>query len=159
MNSVKVPPVSSNGVGPGHDDLGDTLRAFFRSEMPQPWPKLKLPTPERVVAPFPPSNGSTKVWPRRWMFSSRTALAAALGVLVIGFLLLSDTLKPKGSDLLDKPGGEPSAKKAFQDPGETDRVQPIRDPEDPDVILDESLIQPVNGPTEMKFKITPKKRG
>jgi hypothetical protein len=157
MNSVKVPPVNANGVGHGHDDLGDALRAFFRSEMPQPWPKLKLPTQERVVAPFPSPNGSKKVWPRRWLFNSRTALAAALGVLVVGFLVVSDTLKPKDPGL-DATGG--SARPVHTKPGSDPRdVRPAPDPEDPDVILDESLIQDGNGPTSMKFKITPKKRG
>ena len=159
MNSVKFPPVSSNGVGHGHDDLGDVLRAFFRSEMPQPWPKLKLSTQERVIVPFPPPTASKKSWPRRWLFNSRTALAAALGVLIVGQLLLSDTLKPKASDILDT-DSKPTAKKLVTPPGEADRhLQPAVDPEDPDVILDESLVQPGNDPTSMKFRITPKKRG
>jgi hypothetical protein len=146
MNSVKVPPVNANGVGHGHDDLGDTLRAFFRSEMPQPWPKLKLPTQERVIAPFPSPNGSTKFWPRRWLFNSRTALAAALGVLVVGFVLLSDTLKPRIGDL---------------DPDHGTATNPITPPNDgdSDVILKESLKQDGNGPTQMEIKITPRKRG
>jgi hypothetical protein len=160
MNSVKVPPVSSNGVGHGHDDLGDALRAFFRSEMPQPWPKLKLPTQERVIAPFPPPTASKKSWPRRWLFNSRTALAAALGVLIVGQLLLSNTLNPKAIDPLDDKRVDPSAVRPVKDPGKgiLDK-RPAPDPEDPDVILDESLIQDGNGPTSMKIKITPKKRG
>jgi len=158
MNSVKVPPVSSNGVGHGHDDLGNALRAFFRSEMPQPWPKMKLPTQERVIAPFPPPTASKKSWPRRWLFNSRTALAAALGVLIVGHLLLSDTLKPKALDPLD--GGPPTtADPRLTRPTDADRVKQVPAPEDPDVILDESLIQNGNHPTEMKFKVTPKKRG
>jgi hypothetical protein len=157
MNSVKVPPVSSNGVGHGHDDLGDVLRAFFRSEMPQPWPKLKLPTQERVIAPFPPPTASKKSWPRRWLFNSRTALAAALGVLIVGQLLLSDTLKPKVPDIDPSVG---SAKNPTVTPGHGDGdLRPAPDPEDPDVNIEESLIQPGNDPTLMKFRMTPKKRG
>jgi hypothetical protein len=159
MNSVKIPPVSSNGVGHGHDDLGDVLRAFFRSEMPQPWPKLKLPTQERVIAPFPPPTASKKSWPRRWLFNSRTALAAALGVLIVGQLLLSDTLKPKATDPLDG-RVDPTAHDPVKKPGKDVLDQrPAADPEDPDVILDESLIQNGNDPTSMKCRITPKKRG
>jgi hypothetical protein len=160
MNSVKFPPVSSNGVGHGHDDLGDVLRAFFRSEMPQPWPKLKLSTQERVIAPFPPPTASKTSWPRRWLFNSRTALAAALGVLIVGHLLVSDTLKPKAPDIdpdhgtATNPVPIPGTR-----PGDNDAIRRAPDPDDPDVNIEESLIQNRNDPTSMKFRITPKKRG
>jgi len=156
MNSVKYPPVHTNGVGHGHDELGDALRAFFRSEMPQPWPPLKKPVVERAVAPFPPPAASTKSWPRRWFLNSRTALAASLGVLILGYLLLSDTLKPTNN--VDPK--DPTANGRLSRPGAEDRnLMPAPpDVEDPDVILDESLILE-NGKTTMKFKVTPKKRG
>ena len=56
MKSVIRPPIDANGVGHAGDDLDEVLRAFFRSEMPRPWPPLSLPdgTPPVRLAPLEP---------------------------------------------------------------------------------------------------------
>jgi hypothetical protein len=61
------------------DELGDMLRAFFREEVPAPWPELK-----------PPQVPAQAVVSRRWYrLGSRLALAASVGFLVLGYWLLA----------------------------------------------------------------------
>jgi len=62
------------------DRLEDTLRAFFRSEMPDPWPVLKAPELPRYPQPV------VRPW---WKRTGRLALAASVGLLLIGYLALA----------------------------------------------------------------------
>jgi hypothetical protein len=62
------------------EDLDGLLRAYFRAELPQPWPHLQRP----LEAPALP----VVAW-RRTLVRSRWALAAALLGLVTGSLYLS----------------------------------------------------------------------
>jgi hypothetical protein len=57
------------------DDVDGVLRAFFKKEMPTPWPKAPV-----VVAKTP------KGWP---MMRSRLALAASVGLLALGLSSLA----------------------------------------------------------------------
>jgi hypothetical protein len=91
MKFVTRPPIDANGVGHGGDDLDEALFAFFRSEMPSPWPHLKLPdgtAPLRPAAPapVPPS--------RSWFRSPRFALAASVALLIGGYAVTSAVLTP-----------------------------------------------------------------
>jgi hypothetical protein len=80
MNLIKQPLTTGFGGRP-HDDLDSLLRAFYRSEMPDPWPVLKPPTETQKPSPAP----------RRWSLSaSRWALAASVLVALIGYLTLSE---------------------------------------------------------------------
>lgn len=59
------------------DALDQLIRAFYRAEMPDPWPALKLPT-ATASAPAPPRE---RVHP--WL-SGRMALAASVVLLLCG---------------------------------------------------------------------------
>jgi hypothetical protein len=61
------------------EDLDALLRAYFRSEMPEPWPTLQPPAD---VVP-PPAR---KRWP---MNASRWVLAASVALLLVGQVVLS----------------------------------------------------------------------
>jgi hypothetical protein len=76
MNLVEPPTLK-----PG-DDLDGLLRAFFRSQMPQPWPMPRLPRFRTVPASPQPRSG-------RSLIRSRYALAASVALLLLGSLFLS----------------------------------------------------------------------
>jgi hypothetical protein len=59
------------------DDVDGVLRAFFKAQMPAPWPSLKVPP---IVAK------TAKGWP---MMRSRLALAASVGLLALGLSSLA----------------------------------------------------------------------
>ena len=65
------------------DDLDTLLRAYFRAEMPDPWPSWEAPLGQPAVVPLRPESG------RRPLSRSRIALAASVALLVAGPLLLS----------------------------------------------------------------------
>jgi hypothetical protein len=79
--------IINNPTNPAHagrpsDDLDGLLRAFYRSEVPDPWPVLKPPAE--------PTSRSGYSGPRRWpLQSSRWVLAASVALLLIGQLFLS----------------------------------------------------------------------
>ena len=74
MNLVLPPPPK-----PG-DDLEELLRAFYRSQMPQPWPSPRLPR-FRPAPTQPPSSG-------RSLIRGRLVLAASAALLMLGSLCL-----------------------------------------------------------------------
>ncbi len=77
MNLVKPPSLK-----PG-DDFDSLLRAFFRRQMPQPWPSL----PSFSAAPLKHRSARG-----RSLIRSRWALAASLALLLLGSLLLPGRL-------------------------------------------------------------------
>jgi len=82
MNLVHQPPKT-----PG-DDLEGLLRTFFRAQMPNPWPTA--PTP-----PFRTPKAIQSVPSRRRLMRSRWALAASIGLLLLGSLLLPGRFAPR----------------------------------------------------------------
>lgn len=85
MNLVPPPPRKPS------DDLESLLRSFFRSQMPYPWPAPRLYS-------FRPHQAASATPSRRPLIRSRWALAASIGLLLIGSLLLpgrfTQDLKP-----------------------------------------------------------------
>jgi hypothetical protein len=63
----------------GCSDVDELLHDFFKSEMPHPWPTLKIPT-------APPMRRVGSFWGR---CSGRMALAACVSLLVAGYLTLA----------------------------------------------------------------------
>ena len=92
MNIITRPPVETNGQVEPYEDL---LRAFFRAEMPEPWPELKRPEP-RVLPFVRPQRASRFAGTR-----SRLALAASVAILLVGSWSLSGMLRnstPEGGN-------------------------------------------------------------
>lgn len=83
MTSPKEVPLTLRHAGLPPDDIDGLLRAFFRAELPDPWPVLKSPAAdENPVA--------VRKTGRTWsMMRSRLALAASIGLLLIGCWFLS----------------------------------------------------------------------
>jgi hypothetical protein len=104
---------------PEHDPDGQ-LRAFFRAQMPEPWPAFRLPRDRSGMATVP-----ERVVPSRTARHSRLALAATVVVLLVGTLLLSGKFHSSPAPETDY--GTPSANRRAV----------------PDMIMKESLIQEV----------------
>jgi hypothetical protein len=88
MSVVVRPPVDPAGAGPDEGPLDERLRAFFRAELPDPWPAFTPPRPSAA----PPSRhlgGRLGGSGRR----SRYALAASIALLLLGSLALAGALK------------------------------------------------------------------
>ena len=75
MNLVPPPPRKPS------DDLDFLLRRFFRSQMPDPWPRPRL----SFFRPHPATPATPSRHP---LIRSRWALAASVGLLLLGSLLL-----------------------------------------------------------------------
>lgn len=77
------PPVHPRQALPS-DELDGELRRFFRSEMPDPWPAAPRVAYEELTKPQP------RRWSvvRFWRVPRQLAIAAAVALLVIGYLVL-----------------------------------------------------------------------
>jgi hypothetical protein len=64
----------------GGDDLDGLLRAFFRAQLPSPWPASPVPPADSARLRRPPSGCG--------LMRSRWALAATVALLLLGSLLL-----------------------------------------------------------------------
>jgi hypothetical protein len=73
MNELNSLPTPGN-----RPDVEGLLRAYFRSEMPHPWPRAPLPAARPLVA--------TSLWQRT---RPRLALAACVALLLTGYLSLA----------------------------------------------------------------------
>jgi hypothetical protein len=126
--NVLVPPRV-----PPDDEIDGLLRAFFRAEVPHPWPAWKAPATPRSTAP------DRTAPPRQALWRSRFALAASVAVLALGSLFL--------------PGKAP---REAQAPGRP----PLSNPEAtrrrvaPDNVKSSlSLEQTKDGPTKIKVEV------
>jgi len=94
MNFVTRPPIDANGVGHGPDDLDEALFAFFRSEMPDPWPTMKPPSRISSAPPVRLAPAAPIPSRRPWFRSPRFALAASVALLIGGYAIMSAALAP-----------------------------------------------------------------
>jgi hypothetical protein len=90
--------VLPNPPPPG-DDLDVLLGSFFKGEMPAHWPAFVLPEPAQTL-PLESQAGAARRQPLRRMFLSRLALAASVGLLLVGGLLLGGKFTPSRGQLL-----------------------------------------------------------
>jgi hypothetical protein len=85
-------PLNRGGLDRPLEDLDATLRRFFRSEMPEPWPAV----------PAVPASAPRKPQPRRgFRFFNRFALAAAVALFLIGYLTLASRFPTSGDPASD----------------------------------------------------------
>ena len=141
MNLISPPPVSRGGDQPP-EDVDRRLRAFFKAQMPDPWPSLEAPAPRRpATIPFvePPRRGG--------LFRSRLALAASVALLATGLFALAEAFQGRPPSLagpvIHGPGATnlgPDGKPAIPSPS-----SPLSGP--PSLKVSESLIQEPNGTT------------
>ena len=82
MSIVKPPITEPRNADQPADEVDRLLFAYFRKEMPQPWPELKLPA-DTFLANIEPSVT------RRPLIRSRWALAASIALLLLGHWLLA----------------------------------------------------------------------
>lgn len=140
MSLLSPPPIQRGGPQPP-DDVDKILRAFFRRQMPDPWPSLEAPVLRRVV-PVPAAKAA-----RRWpLLRSRLALAASVALLAAGLLFRGEAFQgrpnPAGTDLPIGPGS------ASRDNGVRGVIDPTPAPEAPSKLkINESLIQEPGGTT------------
>jgi hypothetical protein len=89
------------------DELDALLHAFFRAEMPNPWPQLKAPVPASL-------DETTKAPPSSWSRSrSRFALAASVALLMLTSWWLSGRTVEYSNSGFDS--GPPKAGKSIRD--------------------------------------------
>jgi hypothetical protein len=92
--SVSVPPSTRNHVDrPSEDEMDELLRAFYQSELPNPWPALAAPAQPSIVLPFRSAK------PRFALTRTRWALAACVAFLVAGTLLVSSCFNRTNSNI------------------------------------------------------------
>jgi len=94
MRFIEPPTVGAHGSARSGDDLDGLLRAFFRAEMPHPWPELEAPAFTSVP--------STRLAFWRRIKRSHLALAASVALLIGGSLLFTGKVPSIGQLL--KPG-------------------------------------------------------
>ena len=106
MSFLVAPPGHHNGDTPEGGEVDQLLRAFYRAEMPNPWPSFQAPAEAPMVLPFPAPPVRRALWT-----SSRLALAASIAVLAGGVWLLSgafstDTAKERNFSHTDGTAGK-----------------------------------------------------
>ncbi len=93
--TVVVPPHLDNRAKPPEDEVDNLLRAFYRRELPNPWPMLTPPSSvaSRIVPLLPIATLLPRA--RRFpMLRTRLALAACVAFLVAGPLVLASFFSP-----------------------------------------------------------------
>ena len=94
MSSTLQPPDSPLCAGHSLDDVDELLHAFFRSELPAPWPALM--GPQGATGQRAPGTGpSTR---RKILFWSRFTLAAAVALVVVGYWSLASRFPAPPAD-------------------------------------------------------------
>jgi hypothetical protein len=134
MSTTEPPLVDRRGRP--DDDLDGLLRSFFQAEMPSPWPSAPVPAVNatangHAALPFVPPVRPAQPW----RMTSRLALAASLGGLLVGTLLLSGQFQ----------GNQQSEQPTNLGSGSGDRTIPAK--------MKESLEQPPDGPTSLRIDI------
>jgi hypothetical protein len=84
MSFLVAPPNHRLDRSPEGDDADQLLRAFYRAEMPDPWPSFEAPAEAPTVLPFPAPGARRPIFGR-----SRLALAASVALLIAGLWFLS----------------------------------------------------------------------
>ncbi len=84
MSFMVTPPGHRNGHSSEGGNVEQLLRAFYRAEMPDPWPSFEAPAEASTLLPFPAPRARRPLFAR-----SRLALAASVALLIGGLWGLS----------------------------------------------------------------------
>src|SRR5262245_52655311 len=110
--STTEPPLLKTRSDRPDDDLDGLLRDFFRAELPGRWPAAPEPVPLSSLnghANLASAARPSRPVARPWAWSSRLALAASVGGLLLGTMLLSGQFKgnqPLDNSNLGQPAGD-----------------------------------------------------
>jgi len=96
MNLV-VPPSLDHSDRPSEDELDGLLRAFYKAELPNPWPSFEAPADRNLILPLRPFGKRFPMW------RTRLALAACVAFLVAGPIALSAYFGGPQTDSVAKP--------------------------------------------------------
>jgi hypothetical protein len=146
MNFVTRPPIDANGHA--GDELDETLSAFFRSEMPRPWPQFKVPDDRPAVRPAEPVPLPSR---RPWFRSPRFVLAASVALLIAGYAAMSAALTPPTS------ANDPTLNGGGASPRGILREMHPKDPAEDDLDFRGWLEQDGNKPTTIHIEMYRKK--
>ena len=91
MNSLQQPRAGSLQFDRASDELDGLLGAFFRAQVPEPWPALKLPATLSLREEGAAARRSS-------LFRSRFVLAASLLILLLSQLFISNMFSHRATD-------------------------------------------------------------
>jgi hypothetical protein len=146
MRIVVPPSLDSPGRGRFGDDLDGLLSAFFRAQMPHPWPESKSPDEQ----PLLPLSAATRPAVRpRSALRSRLALAASVALFLAGPWVLSggfQEIVPSAAHKLDHAVADPRS----------DRETPggrIHEPGSREPRIRERMILDPSGQTKFRIEV------
>lgn len=90
---------------PPGDELDPLLSAYFKAQLPAPWPAFEPPAPPRTLLLSRPARRVVPV------LSSRLVLAASVALVLLGFWLLPGGTRPVDGSLTLPAAGPGSASK------------------------------------------------
>jgi hypothetical protein len=102
MKSLQKSPAEPYVGDRSPNDLDGRLRAFFRAQMPQPWPVLQPPVTTSLAQGRAAARG-------RSLLPSRIVLAASLLLLLLGQLFISGMFSDYARSVADGDRGKPEA--------------------------------------------------
>lgn len=147
MSFLVRPSMQQPNGGP--DEIDGLLRRFFQGEMPEPWPDCPRPEePARVVVP---DRTTASWWELPQRFASRLSLALSLAVLLAGAWLLSGSFT--GSARPDAGPGVTAVGPRIEIHSTTADRNHGRTRGTPNYKVNEALVQPKDGPTQMNIEI------
>lgn len=134
----------------GPDEIDGLLRRFFQAEMPAPWPAC--PATEEPAARVVPDR-TTSWWELPQRFASRLSLALSLAVLLAGAWCLSGSFTGPAVRPDAGPGTAAARPMGVEIHSTVADRNHGRTPGTPNYKVNETLIQPKDGPTQMNFDI------
>ena len=84
------------GAGPAVMEVDRLLREFYQAEMPQPWPRLRLP-----------ASANRRLASRYSRYFTRLALAAVVALALLGYWALAGLFPQQGATGLPIPNKGP----------------------------------------------------
>jgi len=131
------------------DEIDGLLTRFFQAELPDPWPAC--PAPDEPAARVVPDR-TTSWWELPQRFASRLSLALSLAVLLAGAWLLSGSFTGPSVPAVGSGTAAVQPMKVEIHSTTADRNHG-RTPGSPNYKVNETLVQPKDGPTQMNIEI------
>lgn len=117
----------------GHPDVDELLREYFQTQMPKPWPALR-------VSPSVKARRVGSFWSGS---PGRLALAASIALLVAGYLTLAGYFPQRPADS----GVQPLQNIGMKDPRTSKKTAPGTVEDRPD---EQPMLVPMNGHSQSR---------